>query len=317
MSLAHSIGRLIRRAVAGFPEHYVTRLGVVVAIPDPPDEEKGTDRFRPRYAVDVQILTPDGEPDTSWPVLGGLPLPAHGGLYAFPEPGTLVRIGYDFGRPTHPYIADVLSEGQPAPAVKPGEQLNQQSDGAFSRFDAKGNWELRTDGEIKEDSHTRLIIGDEAVEEYGKLTRTIDGDKAETVGGSLDSLILGALVEKIGGDVRRAVLGGEESSTLGDVSRLVGGSWEMAVQQNATLKANLGNLLAEAVTGTATFKAAVRIVLDSIAVDLVLGATEPVILGNLFKTVYDAHTHAETGGNTGPPLVPMAATLLSTKVRAG
>ena len=33
----------------------------------PSAEEKGTDRFRPRYAVDVQPLTPAGQPDPEAP----------------------------------------------------------------------------------------------------------------------------------------------------------------------------------------------------------------------------------------------------------
>ncbi len=64
--------KLVRRAFPGFLERYQTRLGVVVSIPDAPGNDAGegqagaaqaTDRFRPRYTVDVQFLTRQGEPD--------------------------------------------------------------------------------------------------------------------------------------------------------------------------------------------------------------------------------------------------------------
>ena len=120
--------------------------------------------------------------------------------------------------------------------------------------------------------------------------------------------------------MRAAVLGGEERSTLGDRSELVGGDWEMAVQQDATLKVNLGDVLAEAVVGTATFKADVKLVLDSVAIELGLGATEPVILGSAFQLYSDAHVHlsASPGNPTSPPTVLMAVTpgLLSAIVKA-
>lgn len=94
----------------------------------------------------------------------------------------------------------------------------------------------------------------------------------------------------------------------------------MAVQQGATLKANLLDVLIEAVVGSATFKAGVKLVLDSIAIELGLGATEPVILGSAFQLYFDTHVHlsASPGNPSGPPTVLMAVTpgLLSAIVKA-
>ena len=70
--------KLIRCAFAGFPEHYVTRFGEVVAVPDPGDYEQATDRFRPRYAASVPLHTPLREPYAGRPVLKALPLAAFG-----------------------------------------------------------------------------------------------------------------------------------------------------------------------------------------------------------------------------------------------
>ena len=180
--MIRNLKKLILRAFPELGGRHVTRLGVVLAIADPPAEEKGTDRFRPRYAADVQLLTPGGEPDEGRPILAGLALPASiagdgRGALGFPDVGTRVRIGFDDGLPSHPYIADVLPQGQAVPALQPGELVFQQRDGARLRFDAKGNAEIRTDGKLTEDSETRLIIGQEAVEQYGKLTRNVEATR--------------------------------------------------------------------------------------------------------------------------------------------
>jgi len=55
------------------------------------------DDFRPRYAVDIEVLGLGGEPDPALPVLSGvpLPLPTGGeatGIYAFPEICTQVVV---------------------------------------------------------------------------------------------------------------------------------------------------------------------------------------------------------------------------------
>ena len=258
MSLFRSIEKIVRRAFVGFPDHYVTRLAVVLAIPDAPDEEKGTDRFRPRYAVDVQILTPDGEADTSWPILGGLPLPAYGGIYAYPEPGTIVRIGFDFGLPSYPYITDVLSEGQPAPALKPGERLWYHSPDNFQRFDAKGNLTIQTNGELREDSSIRTVEADETTETHGKLTTTVSSDWEQTVDGRLIQEVLGAWIQQVAGDVRAALLGGVDTAITGDESRLVAGKLEIIAGLDITIKSALGDVLLQSVVGSAEFKAAVE-----------------------------------------------------------
>lgn len=44
------------------------------------------------------------------------------------------------------------------------------------------------------------------------------------------------------------------------------------------------------------------------------GSSEPLILGNIFKTFYNAHTHTgNLGGPTSPPLIPMSSLHVSTK----
>lgn len=44
------------------------------------------------------------------------------------------------------------------------------------------------------------------------------------------------------------------------------------------------------------------------------GSAEPLVLGTAFTTLYNAHTHVgNLGAPTGPPMVPMAATEISSK----
>lgn len=47
------------------------------------------------------------------------------------------------------------------------------------------------------------------------------------------------------------------------------------------------------------------------------GTTEPMVLGNKFKTIYDAHTHSTAMGPSGPPVVPLPSDNLSAKVFGG
>jgi len=47
------------------------------------------------------------------------------------------------------------------------------------------------------------------------------------------------------------------------------------------------------------------------------GAEQAAILGNLFKTYFDAHTHPTGVGPSGPPIVPMPDTTLSTITTVG
>jgi len=249
VSLLRAVEKLTRRAFAGFPEHYTTRLGVVVAIPDPPDGEKGTDRFRPRYAVDVQILSAGGGEDTSRPVLEALPLPASQ-VMRYPEIGEQVRVGFDYGSPAHPYIVGPVNEGRAMPALAPGETWQPLGDGAFLKADAKGDITLQTDGTLTLDAGTISVAADELVENLGSVTRAVEGDVAQEIGGSLRNTVLGALVEQVAGDARRAILGGMETTVAGDRAELVGGALQMLAGQDIEIKTALGNLALEVVAGT-------------------------------------------------------------------
>lgn len=216
----------IRAAVLRlFPELsgglHLDRYGRVVAIADQPGEGVTCERFRPRYAVDVQILTPEMEPDPAFPVFPAVPLPVPGGAgqesgtYAFPEPGALVVVGFAYGRPDHPIIRQVYPMGASLPSVAPREWLAQQSPAVFQRADADGNWTRQTDAAITDQSQARLVRAMEAVTEVAREIRRVSEHSATEVEGTY-TVEAGAVLTLLAG--LRADLG-----TLGVLNLTAGG----------------------------------------------------------------------------------------------
>lgn len=72
------------------------------------------------------------------------------GMFQFPPPGTLVEVGFVDGRPDKPIVRQTMPQGHNLPAVKPGEQLQQQRDGVSQRVTVAGDWERQTDQTIRE-----------------------------------------------------------------------------------------------------------------------------------------------------------------------
>lgn len=81
-----------------------------------------------------------------------------------------------------------------------------------------------------------------------------------------------------------------------------------------------GEVAIHADTGaTITLKANGDIVVDPKAgseIQLGAGATESVVLGDLWQTLYNAHTHSTAMGPSGVPIVPSTATQLSAVVKS-
>ena len=302
-----SFRKLLRKAAPGFPELYAPRLGEVVAISDPIPEEKASDRFRPRYAVDVLPLLPSGEADPDALILTGLPLPVTAagdgrGIYGFPAIGARVLYAFAYGSPAHPMILAVYPQERAIPALQPGELLLQQQDGAYVCFDAKGNLHIQTHGEIRQDSQSLVIVADEACEEYGSLTRKVEGDASEETGGRLLQTVLGAWLLSVAGDSKAAILGAEERTIGGDKSELVGGKQEAVAQVGVTLKANLGDLLLESVAGNASLKAALYTAIESLTLSAGNATgVELLTILDAVLTALQAETHGTGVGPSTPP----------------
>lgn len=222
----------IRRSVERqFPEltggYHLPRFARVIAVADAPAGAGICDDFRPRYAVDIEVLGPDGEPDPVLPQLTGvpLPLPTGGeemGIYAFPEEGTQVVVCFAYGLPNKPYIQTILPHGLSMPKVPKGDQVWQHSEAAQQRVDADGNWLRQTDGKIQDKAIEREVEALDNREQYQTHTRTVDDHSSESVGGVKTIEALGALKLLSGGSASLAAVDDLHQATGRDLNVVVG-----------------------------------------------------------------------------------------------
>lgn len=222
----------IKRSVERqFPEltggYHLPRFARVVAVADAPAGAGICDDFRPRYAVDIEVLGPDGEPDSKLPILAGvpLPLPTGGeemGIYAFPEEGTQVVVCFAYGLPHKPYIQTILPHGLSMPSVPKGDQVWQHSEACQQRVDADGNWLRQTDGKILDKAIEREVEAMGNTERFQNHTRTVDDHSTESVGGIKTLEALGALKLLSGGSASLAAMDDLHQATGRDLNLVVG-----------------------------------------------------------------------------------------------
>lgn len=222
----------IRRSVERqFPEltggYHLPRFARVVAVADAPAGAGICDDFRPRYAVDIEVMGPDGEPDTKLPILAGvpLPLPTGGeemGIYAFPEEGTQVVVCFAYGLPNKPYIQTILPHGLSMPSVPKGDQVWQHSEACQQRVDADGNWLRQTDGKILDKAIKREVEAMGNTERFQSHARTVDDHSTESVGGIKTLEALGALKLLSGGSASLAAVDDLHQATGRDLNLVVG-----------------------------------------------------------------------------------------------
>lgn len=234
----------IRRSVERqFPEltggYHLPRFARVVAVADAPAGAGICDDFRPRYAVDIEVMGPDGEPDTKLPILAGvpLPLPTGGeemGIYAFPEEGTQVVVCFAYGLPHKPYIQTILPHGLSMPSVPKGDQVWQHSEACQQRVDADGNWLRQTDGKIRDKAIEREVEAMGNTETFQNHTRTVDDHSTESVGGIKTLEALGALKLLSGGSASLAAVDDLHLATGRDLNLVVGQKY------NATVGGDMG-----------------------------------------------------------------------------
>ncbi|MGA9703928.1 hypothetical protein [Pseudomonas sp.] len=222
----------IRRSVERqFPEltggYHLPRFGRVVAVPDAPAAPGLCDDFRPRFAVDVEVLLPDGEPDSALPILTGLPLPApmggqEAGMFGFPEEGTTVVVSFAYGLPHKPFITQILPHGLSLPRVPKGDQVWQHSEACQQRVDTDGNWLRQTDGKIQDKAIEREVEAMQNTESFQSHIRTVDDHSTESVGGIKKIEALGALKMLSGGSASLAALDDLHQATGRDLNLVVG-----------------------------------------------------------------------------------------------
>ncbi|PHM43767.1 protein phage [Xenorhabdus szentirmaii] len=162
-----------------------------------------SDPFRPRYAVDVQLLDDDGK-DAAAPIYQAVPLPlpmagGESGMFQYPPIGTVVEIAFEGGRPDKPFIRQTLSQGNTLPDIKPGEQLQQQRAEVSQRVTQEGSWIRQTDQTINESSMHREIKADTETRTVVSRDTTVQAtDKTMVLGTS--TLLAGAIQQVADGD---------------------------------------------------------------------------------------------------------------------
>jgi len=202
------------------------------------------DPFRPRYAVNVQLLDADGQPDKQTPVYSAVPLPVpmagnDSGMYQFPPEGTLVEVGFTGGRPDKPFIRQTVPEGNSLPDIKPGEQLQQQRAEVSQRVTQAGDWVRQTDQTICEASMARTIKADTETRELVSRDTTIQAaDSTRVLGtsrlmagaiqvvsaGDYSQAVKGNWLASVGGNVQTRITGNQTADTGGDQTVTTGGN---------------------------------------------------------------------------------------------
>lgn len=277
---------------------HLDRYARVLAVADAPVEGATCERFRPRYAVDLEILGPDMEPDTDFPKYTAVPLPIgvgggqESGTFTFPEEGTLAVVGFAYGRPDHPIIRQIYPMGSSLPAVARGEVLMQQSPTSFQRVDPEGNWHRETDADIHEMSVARNVKAETYAADIGTENRCVSAHSTERVG-SCKTVEAGTVLTMLAG--LRADLGslgalnltaGRDSthSTVGNALETVGKDSTSTVKGNRT--ATVQGNDAVTVTGMESVKATGKLTVES-AQEILVRAPVIKLRGLLTLEGYD------------------------------
>jgi hypothetical protein len=313
-----------RQMEQSFPElaagFHLPVFGRVVAVADHARAGQLNDPFRPRYAVDVQQLDENGQPDDEVPVFKAVPLPVlfggpEQGQFQYPVEGTLVELGFAFGRADQPFIRTVLGTGWPLPDIQPGEQLQQQRAEVYQRTDPAGNHTLATDQSIHHIAAQLSQQADDYRGEFGSHHTTVAQHSTEEVAGRKLIETLGAIELLAGDDIDLATLAnlhmvaaGERVDVTGaDYQHGIGGNSTTTIQGNRSLtvqgdeqRSTQGNTT-EQVTGTRSSTAQTQVIKgDSIVLGngthnmlaLMIG-----MMANVQEALQklDGHTHPDHG----------------------
>ncbi|WP_336819369.1 hypothetical protein [Cedecea sp. MMO-103] len=219
---------------------HLPKFARVIAPTEPVKSGNFSDPFRPRYAVDVQLLDADGKPDKQTPVYPAVPLPVpmagnDSGMFQFPPEGTLVEVAFTDGRPDKPFIRQTVSEGTSLPDIKPGEQLQQQRAEVSQRISQAGDWIRQTDQTISETSMARTIKADTENRELVSRETVIKATDKTSVMGTA-TLMAGAIQHVTTGNYSQAVSGSRLATVAGSDETDITGSSTLTTGKDLTEK---------------------------------------------------------------------------------
>lgn len=254
-----------------------TRLARVVAV----HNQAGIGNLWQRrfYAVDLTVLDTEGDDDPEFETLYDVELPqgwgrASGGLFARPQVGAVMRIGFDYGDKDKPYIISGTSRGVVrVPGGESGEFLVAFSKRVYWLIDRLGNFFFKTSGKITEEAGAKeSTISGEYTESSGErkthaksLLVEVDEDSTEEVLGA-KTINAGAINLETEGDIN-ALAGGKRSAIVTETDREVVGNTD-GDATGKQIKVLIGDLVQEAVAGNVVIKAGLLIQISNQITDL-------------------------------------------------
>ncbi len=143
-----------------FPElaagYHIPVAAIVTAVADTPTAGGIADNYRPRYAVDVELI--DSQYQKTGIKLEAVPVAITGGgdergFFALPKRETLVELAWLNASPERPFIRSVLADRLALPALPEGGQAWQQNNETAQTVDAAGNWTRSTPAAITDQAH--------------------------------------------------------------------------------------------------------------------------------------------------------------------
>ncbi|WP_422527666.1 hypothetical protein [Serratia fonticola] len=285
---------------------HLPRLARVMGPTDTAALGDQSDPFRPRYAVNLQLLDESGAAAQDTPVYNAVPLPVpmagpEGGMYQYPPEGTVVEVGFAEGRPDKPLIRQTMQDGHALPDIKPGEQLQQQRAGVSQRVNQAGSWQRETDQAIEETSSTRKVTNDAETRTTTTRQAIVKGNDTATVLGTA-KLLAGAVVHLADGNYTIGASGNLvitcSKDRTGDVGQddktTIGGNQDVQVKGNLTEQiAGIRRSVAKAHELMAP-----SIRLGSAEVNVLTLLTDTLDVLNQLAQQTAQHTHSNTGTPT-------------------
>ncbi len=207
--------------------YHLPIFGRVEAVRDSATAGQVADPFRPRFAIDVQVLNEDMQPDENIPVYRSIPLPVHmsgheSGLLAYPLEGTIVEIAFAYGRSDLPLIRGIYGRDYALPTIAPGEQLQQQREEVSRRIDAAGNITDQTDQTFTSKAFKQAEQAHKYTGEFGRHQLLIDEHSLENIIGKKLIEALGAIELLAGDNIELGSLGNMHVATAGELIEVIG-----------------------------------------------------------------------------------------------
>ncbi|WP_295894146.1 hypothetical protein [uncultured Vibrio sp.] len=214
-----------------FPEmaagHHLPRFGQIKAVRDESTSGQINDPFRPRHAVDVQLLNANMQVDAKVPLYKSIPLPItmvghEAGVLGYPLEGTIVEIAFAYGRNDLPIIRAIYGREFALPTIEPGEQLQQQREEVSKRIDPAGNTTEQTDQQLKQKAYQKLDEAHHYQGDFGSHTLNVSEHSEENIVGKKLIEALGAIELLAGDNLELGTLGNMHTATAGDLIESIG-----------------------------------------------------------------------------------------------